>query len=137
MLTTARRKHWHSHETYKRASDFSVVRTFKNLLFFTDSLLIMLTIFPAFSTRMEGLLVHRNPPGCHRSRFQPHVSGCRGFPLAASSDCTDLVIMAVILCLCAARTAAKRPVLMLLFGLHLKVSWSFLLFLLQTSPTAV
>jgi hypothetical protein len=27
------------------------------------------------------------------------------------------------------RTAAERPVLMLLFGLHLKVSWSFLLFL--------
>ena len=26
------------------------------------------------------------------------------------------------------RTAAERPVLMLLFGLHLKVSWSFLLF---------
>ena len=122
MLTTAHRKHWHSHETYKRVSDFGVVRTPKHLLFASiasenaDDIPCVLGPHGESEGVLKSSLLS---PVALRVSLVPTCSAQR---LYSRGDYGGDFVS-----LCS--TAAKRPVLMLLFGLHLKVSWSFLLLL--------
>jgi hypothetical protein len=88
----------------------------------------MLTIFPALSARnggSEGILKSSqlSPVALSTAcELMSRVPTCSVQRLYGRGDYGGDFVS-----LC--RTAAERPVLMLLFGHHLKVSWSFLLFL--------